>query len=54
MHAIGNGFFLATNRRWADSNMGNVDTCPQEGEGAEGDNHHQVWLSLFAQFSANH
>ena len=33
--------------------MGNVDPCPREGEGAEGAGRCGVWMSLFAQFSAN-
>ena len=43
----------STNCCWDDSNMGNVDPCPQEGEGAEGSDRCQVWMSLFAQCSAN-
>ena len=34
------------------SKVGDVDTCPWEGEGAESSDRHRVWLSLFAQCSA--
>ena len=44
-------------RRWSrrsiNSVMGNVDPCPREGEGAEDSDRRRVWLSLFAQCSAN-
>ena len=44
---------LLTNPRLANSNMGNVDPFLQEGEGAEGSDRCQVWLSLFEQWSAS-
>ena len=47
-----------TSHRSFDSVMGNVDPCPREGDGAEGDGAEgsdpcRVWMSLFAQCSAN-
>ena len=44
---------LSTNLPLADSKVGNFDTCPQEDEGAEGSDLHQVWLSPFVQCSAS-
>ena len=32
---------------WDDSNMGNVNPCPQEGEGAEGADRYYVCMSLY-------
>ena len=49
----GKALDLSTSRRSVDSVMGNVDPCPREVEGAEGSDCRRVWLSLFAQCSAN-
>ena len=55
LHLVRRGKALdsSPSRRSIDSVIGNVDTCPQEGEGAEGSDRRWVWLSLFAQCSAD-
>ena len=55
LHLVRRGKALnsSTICRSVNSVMGDVDPCPQEGEGAEGSDRRRVWLSLFAQCSYN-
>ena len=55
LHLVRRGKTLdsSMSRRSIDSVMGNVDLCPRGCEGAEDSDRRRVWLSLFAQCSAN-